>query len=310
MGHRAKWDEQSFEYHHTPPRFDFPPADQPLLERLTGLARQCWDLFGLRGYVRVDFRVDAAGRPWILEINANPCLSPDAGFAAALAQAGISFAEAVRCILADAGDCPNFHSATDVGLQTAPFAVKMGLSPSHEPASDPSFTGCHPWASQAIPSQSESHDMTTEPSPSTPQGDVTFRYEVLPEDRQRVRAIVESTGFFHGHEVDVAVELVDQRLAKGPASGYHFIFLERGGVTCGYACYGPIACTVGSYDLYWIAVHDDYRGQGFGRLLMRQSEELAAQAGAGACTSRPRTGRNTPPRARSTSVAPTASRPC
>ena len=101
VGYRAKWDDRSFEFHHTPRTFDFPPSDQPLLDELVDLARQCWSLFRLQGYARVDFRVDAAGRPWILEVNVNPCLSPDAGFAAAIARAGISFEEAVQRILAD-----------------------------------------------------------------------------------------------------------------------------------------------------------------------------------------------------------------
>ena len=51
----------SFEFHHTPRRFDFSPADEKLLARLQHLARACWRLFGLRGYARVDFRVDRAG---------------------------------------------------------------------------------------------------------------------------------------------------------------------------------------------------------------------------------------------------------
>jgi D-alanine-D-alanine ligase len=102
VGYRAKWDEDSFEYHHTPRRFDFPAGDAPLLARLRRLAHRCWALFGLGGYARVDFRVDHAGQPWILEINTNPCLSPDAGFAAALHQAGIGYAAAVGRILADA----------------------------------------------------------------------------------------------------------------------------------------------------------------------------------------------------------------
>ncbi len=45
----------------------------------------------LAGYARVDFRVDREGHPWILEVNANPCLSPDAGFLAAAQEAGIFF---------------------------------------------------------------------------------------------------------------------------------------------------------------------------------------------------------------------------
>jgi D-alanine-D-alanine ligase len=102
VGNRAKWDEGSFVFQNTPRRFAFPPGDQPLLDRLAELARDAWRLFGLGGYARVDFRVDDAGEPWILEINANPCLSPDAGFAAALAQASIPFSQAVARILQDA----------------------------------------------------------------------------------------------------------------------------------------------------------------------------------------------------------------
>jgi D-alanine-D-alanine ligase len=99
VGYAAKWDEGSFEYHHTPRRFDLPPEDAPLLARVAELGRACWHLFGLAGYARVDFRVDAAGEPWVLEINTNPCLSPDAGFAAALARAGISYPDAIGRIV-------------------------------------------------------------------------------------------------------------------------------------------------------------------------------------------------------------------
>jgi D-alanine-D-alanine ligase len=99
VGHGAKWDATSFEFHNTPRRFEFPAADGPLLRRLSELALKCWQLFELRGYARVDFRCDAAGRPWILEINTNPCLSPESGFAAALQQGEISFAQGIQRIL-------------------------------------------------------------------------------------------------------------------------------------------------------------------------------------------------------------------
>jgi D-alanine-D-alanine ligase len=99
VGYRAKWEEDSFEYQNTPRTFDFPPQDGPLLARIGQLARACWRLFGMRGYTRVDFRVDQAGQPWILEVNANPCLSPDAGFAAALQRAGIAYHTAIARIL-------------------------------------------------------------------------------------------------------------------------------------------------------------------------------------------------------------------
>ena len=113
VGYRAKWDVDSDEYHHTPRSFDFKPDDQTLLAELQGLALKCWQIFGLRGYARVDFRVDDKGQPWILEINANPCLSPDAGFAAALDRAGLNFAQTVEWILAD-------------GINPAPFPIEFG----------------------------------------------------------------------------------------------------------------------------------------------------------------------------------------
>lgn len=119
VGYRAKWEADSYEYRHTPRRFDFDSEDESLLATLKTIALRCWQEFGLRGYARIDFRVDSTGQPWILEINANPCISPDAGFAAAVDAAGIDFTQAVDRIVQDgmmhfshlphnlAGDPPN-----------------------------------------------------------------------------------------------------------------------------------------------------------------------------------------------------------
>lgn len=101
LGFRAKWDPTAFEYDHTVRRFDFPPEDAPGIERLRALAKQCWEALGLNGYARVDVRVDDQWRLFVIEINANPCLSPDAGFAAAVARAGLSPARMVQHILED-----------------------------------------------------------------------------------------------------------------------------------------------------------------------------------------------------------------
>ncbi len=103
VSYAAKWDEDSFEYRNTTRSFDVAPVDEALVAELTALARRSWDVFALRGWARVDVRVDRGGRPWILEVNANPCLSPDAGFAAAVGRAGLTFADAVERILATAG---------------------------------------------------------------------------------------------------------------------------------------------------------------------------------------------------------------
>lgn len=108
-----------------------------------------------------------------------------------------------------------------------------------------------------------------------------YRFRDMPSalDRASVREVVESTGYFHAHEIDVAVELVDERLAKGLASGYRFLFADRGERLAGYSCYGEIACTRGSFDLYWIVVDRALHGRGLGRELLRRSEAAIAALG-------------------------------
>ncbi len=101
VGYKAKWDEKAVEYRNTPRRFDFAKKDRPLLRALKRNALRCWHLFQLRGYARVDYRVDRDGIPWILEINSNPCLSPDSGFTAATGEAGLKYDEVIRRIIGD-----------------------------------------------------------------------------------------------------------------------------------------------------------------------------------------------------------------
>jgi D-alanine-D-alanine ligase len=99
----AKWDEGSFAYRHTVRRFMAPDEDQELAARLEATARAAWEACGVSGYARVDLRLDEAGTPCVLEVNANPCLAADAGFVAAATTAGIDAAGLVRRILAAAG---------------------------------------------------------------------------------------------------------------------------------------------------------------------------------------------------------------
>jgi GNAT superfamily N-acetyltransferase len=94
-----------------------------------------------------------------------------------------------------------------------------------------------------------------------------------------VRRLVESTGFFSRSEIDVAEELVMERIAKGPASGYHFVFVAVNGQTAGYTCYGPIPMTASAFDLYWIVVAPESQGKGIGRLILLETERLIRQAG-------------------------------
>jgi GNAT superfamily N-acetyltransferase len=107
-----------------------------------------------------------------------------------------------------------------------------------------------------------------------------MRAGVKPEDRIAVRRLVASTGFFSASEEEIAVELVDDALSKGEAaSGYHFIFAEEAGQPLGYACFGPIAGTQASHDLYWIVVDDARRSGGIGRSLEQACAEAVRRLG-------------------------------
>lgn len=91
----CKWNEASESYNSAVANMEFTVDEQPMLDQLAYLSQQCWKHFNLNGYARVDFRIDKQGQPFILEINANPCLSDDAGFMRAVFTAGMTPAEAV-----------------------------------------------------------------------------------------------------------------------------------------------------------------------------------------------------------------------
>jgi len=108
---------------------------------------------------------------------------------------------------------------------------------------------------------------------------ISYRDKPIPSDVNSVRNIVKSSGFFSADEVEMAVELVQENLSRGEASGYFFLFVEINGGVVGYSCYGPIPCTKESYDLYWIAVHHELRGRGIGRDLLARTEEKIGEMG-------------------------------
>ena len=107
-----------------------------------------------------------------------------------------------------------------------------------------------------------------------------LREEIRPEDRQAVDRVVRATGFFSEEEIGIAVELVEERLARGDTSGYFFIFAEEEDRLLGYACFGPIPGSMHSFDLYWIAVDSGEQGRGIGRMLLAAAERRMASRGA------------------------------
>lgn len=98
---KAKWEEGTFEYENT--RRDFPgdKLNPVLLEKIRTAALQCWQVFGLKGYARVDMRVDHNETPYVIEVNANPCLSPDSGLVAATIAKEIPFLQILQRIIND-----------------------------------------------------------------------------------------------------------------------------------------------------------------------------------------------------------------
>ena len=102
LNYASKWDEGSFEYSNSERHFDFTGDDAALIEKMKRISLLSWKGVELSGYARFDFRVDRNNEPFLLEVNANPCLSPDAGFIAAAGMAGLDYKGVVERILADA----------------------------------------------------------------------------------------------------------------------------------------------------------------------------------------------------------------
>ena len=119
VGYAAKWDADSVDSINTPRAFGVEHASPELASHLADLARAAWNLFNLRGYARVDIRLDAAGLPKILELNPNPCLEPGAGFAAAALTAGIRYGELVERLLLDGSADLRFERTQTPGCERA-----------------------------------------------------------------------------------------------------------------------------------------------------------------------------------------------
>jgi D-alanine-D-alanine ligase len=98
---KAKWEMDTFEYVNTVREFPGSDLDPDFTGRLKDTAKACWELFGLKGYARVDVRADSNGNIFVIEINANPCISPDGGFVAATRQAGYPFTTVLQRIIDD-----------------------------------------------------------------------------------------------------------------------------------------------------------------------------------------------------------------
>jgi len=247
VGYAAKWKKESFEYSHTPRIF---PArvDKAQEQLIRQMALTAWKTLGCRDYVRVDFRLTEEGEPVILELNANPDISPEAGYAAALQEAGISYDDFVR-ILLDNAAARRILSSMPVRKHSA--EVDRALRARSDAAAE---RGVHPMHRQI-------HD-----------AEHCVIRRATAQDRKVVLALVNQPEFFRPDELEIAKEVFDEAAKAGEKGHYQSFVLEEDGEVRGWVCYGPTPCTVGTFDVYWIAVAPDCQRRKMGRKLMEFAE--------------------------------------
>ena len=95
--------------------------------------------------------------------------------------------------------------------------------------------------------------------------------------RARLETLVRDTGLFREAEVRTAVELLDEALDGD--DDYRFLGAFDGDELVGYACYGPTPDTLGTFDLYWIAVEKKRQGSGIGTQLVSAVEKTLSAVG-------------------------------
>ena len=101
-----------------------------------------------------------------------------------------------------------------------------------------------------------------------------YRQQIQSSDIGAIAEIVKSSGFFSATEIDIALELAEEKLTHPHDSSYQFLFAEDGKSVVGYTCFGLIPATSESYDLYWIAIDEQLRGAGLGKDLMKRTENI------------------------------------
>lgn len=225
VDYKAKWHADSFEYQNT---VRVIPAHLPArtARQVVSMARAAWTVAGCQDYARVDFRMTEAGELAILEINPNPDIAPDAGFAAALQAAAIPFQEFVDAMCRNARQ--RVQSASPVRRRRSSARRRVDA-------------------------------------------ETRIRW-TLPQDRQAIIAFTNDTGYFLPNEITVATEVLDEALKAGENGHYQSFTVTVGDEPAGWVCYGPTPCTLGTYDIYWIAVSPRFQGHGLGRALLEHAE--------------------------------------
>lgn len=95
-----------------------------------------------------------------------------------------------------------------------------------------------------------------------------------PEDKNVVMAILKQTKFFRPEELKIAEEVFDDSISGGPEVSYQSFVAKEAQKTIGWVCFGPTPCTVGTFDIYWLAVAPDNQKQGVGTSLVQYATAI------------------------------------
>ena len=256
--YQSKWTENSPGYRGTPVRC---PAvlDDVTSSRVEQLAVAAFQATGCRDYARIDLRATSEGGVYVLEVNANPDLSPSAGLARALGVAGISYDDfALRLV------------------ETAATVRRRSTRPGGPPCSSPGRHGDSPAESRkaGVSPACTSPEVRRADTPS-----VRLR-DLHASDKGALLDMLVACQMFRPDEIQVAAEVLDEALRAGAAGHYRALVAEANGRPVGWSCHGQVPLTDATYDLYWIAVHPNCQSRGVGQTLLMEIERSLAQAGA------------------------------
>ena len=97
---------------------------------------------------------------------------------------------------------------------------------------------------------------------------------IKPAERKSIEEILRSTEFFYEYEIQTALEIADETITKGSEkSGYYWMkVIVKDGLVA-FANYGKNAFSTHSWDLYWIAVHQNSRNKKLGSVLLKAIED-------------------------------------
>ena len=233
VSYRSKWATGSDEDSGAQPLCPASLLDASSPTSSSASRSQAWRVVGGDGYGRVDFRIDRAGKPWILEVNSNPDLSPDAGLARMARVEGLDYGALVRAI------CERgLHRERPSTLDQWALAQRLsGVAVAGRERRARALRGRAALSGIAHAGRA-----------------ARLVGPLAPHHRERLVEILEATGVFAPAEIDVALELFDDGMRSAESYELIGVFDARRRARRATRAGGRRPARDGGYDLYWIAV--------------------------------------------------------